>query len=88
MEGSNSKIQVVLKARSNLWKFIDGLKEIDFQANLDERQIDGGEDIPLQKRNYRKKEASLQRMKETYQAGQYDSDLAYYNTVSKMMINI
>ena len=33
MEGSNRKIQVALKVRSNLWKFIDGgLKEIDFQA--------------------------------------------------------
>ena len=88
MEGSNRKIQVALKVRSNLWKFIDGLKEIDFQANLDERQIDGGEDIALQKGHYRKKEASLQKMKGMYQAGQYDSDLACVNTVSKMKINI
>ena len=75
MEGSNRKIQGALKVRSNLWTLIDGLKEIYFQANLDERQIDGSEDIPLQKRHYRKKEASLQRMKGIYQTGQYDSDV-------------
>ena len=34
-----NNFKVALKVRSNLWKFIDGLKEIDFQANLDERQV-------------------------------------------------
>ena len=55
---------------------------------MDEEQIDAGEDIPIQQKKYRKKEASLKRMKEMYEARQYVSDLEYVKVVAEKMINI
>jgi hypothetical protein len=88
MEGWHFKIQKKLHTKHpNLWTFINGLKLIDYDAGLEEAQINIGAKIAIRCKKYRNKEDALKAMRSMYDTNQYPSNILYITTLAQIMID-